>query len=59
MLEKERKGTERRGGRRKQLLDDFKEKRSYRNLKQETRDRTVCKIRFGRGYGPVAWQTTQ
>jgi hypothetical protein len=36
-----------------------KEKRRYRNLKQETMDRTVWKIRFGKGYRPVARQTTQ
>jgi hypothetical protein len=55
----ERKGTERRGGRRQQLLYDFKEKRRYRHLKQETLDRTVWKIHFGRGHGPVTRQTAQ
>jgi hypothetical protein len=54
-----KKGTGRLGGRRKQLVGDFKEKRRYRNFKQKTMDRTVCKICFGRGYGPVARQTTQ
>jgi hypothetical protein len=46
-------GTGRRGGRRTQLLDDFKQKRRYRSLKQKTLDRTVWKIRYGGGYGPV------
>jgi hypothetical protein len=32
---------ERRGRRRKQLLDDLKEKRGYRKLKQEAPDRSV------------------
>jgi hypothetical protein len=49
----------RRGRRRKQLLDDLKEKRSYWKLKEEALDRTVCRTRFGRGYGPVLRQTTK
>ena len=47
----------RRGGRRKKLLDDFKEKRRYCKLKEEALGRTVWKTRFGRGYGPVVRQT--
>jgi hypothetical protein len=43
----------RRGRRRKQLLDDLKEKRRYCELKEEALDRTVWRNRFGRGYGPV------
>jgi hypothetical protein len=42
----------RRGRRRKQLLDDLKEKRGYCKLKEEALDRTVWGTRFGRGYGP-------
>jgi hypothetical protein len=45
--------TERRRRRRKQLLDDLKEKRSYWKLKEEALDGTVCRTGFGRGYGPV------
>ena len=39
--------TRRRGRRRKNLLDDFKEKRGYSHLKEETLDRTVWRNRFG------------
>jgi hypothetical protein len=38
----------RRGRRRKQLLDDLKEKRRYWKLKEEALDRPVCRTRFGR-----------
>jgi hypothetical protein len=48
----------RRGRRRKQLLDDLKEKRGYWNLKEEALDRTLQRTCFGRGYGPVIRQTT-
>jgi hypothetical protein len=51
--------TGRRGRRRKQLLDDLKEKKSYRKLKEEALDRTLWRTRFGRGYGPVVRQTTE
>jgi hypothetical protein len=47
-------GTRGRGRRRKQLLDDLKKARKYWKLKEEAQDRT----QFGRGYGPVARQTT-
>jgi hypothetical protein len=43
----------------KQLLDDFKEKRKYWKLKEETTDHTLWKTPFGRGYGPVIRQTTE
>jgi hypothetical protein len=51
--------TGRRGRRRKQLLDDIKEKRRYWKLKEEALDRTVWRTCFGRGYGPVVRQTTE
>jgi hypothetical protein len=51
--------TGRRGRRRKQLLDDLKEKRRYWKLKEEALDRTQWRTRFGRGYGPVVRQTTE
>jgi hypothetical protein len=51
--------TENRGRRRKQLLDDLKEKRGYCKLKEEALDRTQWRTRFGRGYGPVVKQTTE
>jgi hypothetical protein len=49
----------RRGRRRKQLLDDLKEKRRYCKLKDEALDRTLWRTRFGRGYGPVVRQTAE
>jgi hypothetical protein len=51
--------TGRRGGRRKQLLDDLKEKRRHWKLKEEALDRTLCRTRLGRVYGPVVRQTTE
>jgi hypothetical protein len=51
--------TGRRGRRRKQLLDDLKEKRRYWKLKDEALDRTQWRTRFGRGYGLVVRQTTE
>jgi hypothetical protein len=48
----------RQGKRRKQLLDDLKEKRGYLKLKEEALDRTVWRTCFGRGCGPVVRQTT-
>jgi hypothetical protein len=49
--------TGRRVRRRKQLLDGLKEKRGNRKLQEEATDCTVCRTRFGRGYGPVVRQT--
>jgi hypothetical protein len=49
----------RRGRRRKQLLDDLKERRGYCKLKEEVLDRTLWRTRFGRGYGPVVRQTAE
>ena len=45
--------TVRRGRRRRKLLGDLKEKRGYSHLKGETLDRTMWRVRFGRGFGPV------
>jgi hypothetical protein len=42
-----------RGRRRKQLLDNLKEKRGYWKLKEEALDRNLWRTRLGRGYGPV------
>jgi hypothetical protein len=58
-LERRIEMTERRGRRRKQLLDDLKEKTSHGKLKEEALDRTLSRTRFGRGYGPVVRQTTE
>jgi hypothetical protein len=51
--------TERQGRRRKQLLDDLKEKSRYWKLKEEALHRTLWRTRFGRGYGPGVRQTTE
>jgi hypothetical protein len=45
--------TERRGRRRRKLLDDLKEGRGYSHLTEEALDRTMWRARFGRGFGPV------
>jgi mRNA-degrading endonuclease RelE of RelBE toxin-antitoxin system len=50
--------TVRRGRRRKQLLDDLKEKRRYCKLKEEVPDRTVWRARIGSGYELVVRQIT-
>jgi hypothetical protein len=49
----------RRGRKRRTLLDDLKERRGYSHLKEEALDRTMWRARFGRGFGPVARQTTK
>jgi hypothetical protein len=43
----------------KQLLHALNESISHWNLKEEALDRTLWRTRFGKGYGPVARQTTQ
>jgi hypothetical protein len=43
--------------RRKQLLDDLKEKREYSKLKGKAVYRTLWRTGAGRVYGPVARQT--
>jgi hypothetical protein len=49
--------TERRIRRRKQLLDNREVKRRYWKLKEEALNRTLCRTRSPRGYGPVVRQT--
>jgi len=51
--------TGRQGRRRRNLLDDLKERRGYSHLKEEALDRTICRVRFGRGSGPVVRQTAK
>ena len=53
--ESRRKGT--RGRRSKHLLDECKETKKYGNLKEGESDRTVWKIHFGMGYGPLLRRT--
>jgi hypothetical protein len=51
--------TGRRRRRHKQLLDDLRGKRGYWYVKEEALDRTPCRTRFGRGYGPFVRQTAE
>jgi hypothetical protein len=51
--------TDKRGSRRRKLLDDLKERRGYSRLKEEALDRTVWRAGFGRGFGPVVRQTSE
>jgi hypothetical protein len=51
--------TGRRGRRRKNLLDGFKERRGYSHLKEKALDRAMWRARFGKGFGPVIRQTTK
>jgi hypothetical protein len=50
--------TERRGIRRRKLLDDLTERRPYSHLKEEALDRTMWRARLGRVFRPVVRQTT-
>jgi len=45
--------TGRLGRWRRKLLDDLKERTGYPHLEEEALDRTMWKVRFGRGFGPV------
>jgi hypothetical protein len=49
----------RRGGRRRKLLDDLKERRGYSHLKDKALDRTMWRAGFGREVGPVVRQTAK
>jgi hypothetical protein len=51
--------TERRGRRRKQILDDVTSTRSSRKLKEEELNSTLWRTRFARGYSPVVRQNTE
>jgi hypothetical protein len=51
--------TGRKGRKRRELLDDLKERRGYSHFKEEALDRTKWRARFGRGFGPVVRQTTK
>jgi hypothetical protein len=43
----------RRGRRRRKLVDDVKDRRGYSYFKGKTLDRTMWRVRFGRGFGHV------
>ena len=51
--------TGRQGRRRRNLLENLKERRGYSHLKEEALDRTMCRAHFGRGFGPVVRQTAE
>ena len=51
--------TGRQGRRRTKLLDDLKERRGYSHLKEDVLNRTMWRVRFGTGFGPVVRQTTK
>jgi hypothetical protein len=51
--------TGRRERRRRELLDKLKERRGYSHLKEEALDRTMWRVPFGRGFGPVVRQTAK
>jgi len=50
--------TGRRGRRRLQLLDDLEETRGYWKLKEEPLDRLLRRTGFGKGFEPLARQTS-
>jgi hypothetical protein len=58
VIEDKLEGKGRLGRRPKQLLDYFKEKRRYWNLKEVALDCTLWRTRFGRSYWLVARQIT-
>jgi hypothetical protein len=45
--------------RRRKILDELKERRGYPHLKEEIRDHTMWRARFGSGFGPVVRQTIE
>ena len=51
--------TGRRGRRRRNLLNDLKERSRYSRLKEEALDRIMWRAGFGRGFGPVVRQTAK
>jgi hypothetical protein len=57
-LEERIEMTGRRGKRRKKLLEELKEKRGYRKLKEEAIYRILWRTHFGRICGPVLRQIT-
>ena len=49
----------RRGTKRRKLLNDFKGRRGYSNLKEEALDHTMWRTRFGRSFGPAVRKTSK
>jgi hypothetical protein len=55
-VKKEVKG--RRGRRPKKLVDDVKDRIEYFKFAEKALYRPLWRTGFGRGYGPLIWQTT-
>jgi hypothetical protein len=53
------KVTGRRGRRSRKLLNDLKKRRGYSHVKEEALDRTMWRVRFERGFGPLERQTAK
>jgi hypothetical protein len=51
--------TKGRGRRRKNLLDDLKNRREYSRLKEEALDSPMWRNRFGGDFGPVFRQNNE
>jgi hypothetical protein len=51
--------TGRRRRRRRKLLDNLKERGGYSHLKEDALDRTMWRVRFGRGFGPAVRMTNK
>jgi hypothetical protein len=61
LLKKDKKrdsSDNRRGRRHSKLLEDRKERR-YSHLKEEVLDRTMWRVRYRKGFGPVLKQTAE
>jgi hypothetical protein len=59
MIERRIEVTERRGRRRKILLDNYKEEKGYWKLKEEALDCTMWGTHFGTGYEPFVRKETE
>jgi len=55
-IKEEMEVTRRRGRRRRELLDDLKDRRGYSHLKEEALDRAMRRNLFRGGFGPVVRQ---
>jgi hypothetical protein len=51
--------TGRRGRRRRELLNDLKERKGYSHLNEKALDRATWRAGFGTAFGPVVRQTAK
>jgi hypothetical protein len=51
--------TEKRGRRRRELLDDLTERRGYSHLEEEALGRNMWRAGFGKSFGPIVRQTAK